>query len=689
MSEESVRKNLRDYLLAENAVQAMLSIDLGNSRTAMALIDHVNESDFLPSGVHCDVPLNWERRVGSDRELKGPYASRISMVVPHDSATSFVRIGEHAVHNERVFRVKSVIGTHSLSSPKRYFADNRIPRTDWKAAEYGAQDAAGSVASGSVADFSGEFPIALASRYGAPDAKRLPRAAMLGGMVAELYEQAHRHANSEAFKLATNDERPRFISHIHLTYPTTFTEDEKCRYRLQVDKAMRVFFTQKKGLADAPFAEILCGIDEASAVLAHYAQTALADSGGNAHAWLSSIGRRCMGGNGYEARVAVIDIGGGTSDLAIANLTQTVGNPNGVDVQLLFLDGVNKAGDDFLAEIAKSWFLPRFVKLLKPQIATADEFAKFRDDYNRWIPKYREFIRTICAWVFDVFNAIENGVGAVTIRIEPEDRRPLSELFAFDDSHEWAPNDRIPNGYSLKIEKEDVLKFQEDARRFFLPVVDRMAREIAALDCDLLILSGKMCELRTIRDLVENLIAVPPFSIVAASDLVKPESGGDVKFATVLGGAQLALQQLGAATARSSISFSIGYALTGNYEWGFTADGLNANPRISNALGNRLAPDEQTGWLSVSIGNLNLYILRQCAGNLGTVTVSHVLCRAQLHRTIAPGSMAQMKVHEDGRLKLMAVHGCASDGTQLTPDDFVLTPHGYSDTVHWLDDGRI
>jgi len=681
MSDEAVRKNLRDYLRDMTAVQAVLSIDLGNSRTAMALIDHVNEPDRHPE-THCDVPLNWERAGESDRKLQGPYASRISMVVPHDGSTSFLRIGKHAAHNERAFPVKSVIGIHSLSSPKRYFADNRIPRTEWKAVEYGEQGA-----TGSVADLSGDFPAALAGRYGASDAKRIPRAAMLGGMVAELYEQAHRHANSVGFKQTTNDERPRFISHIHLTYPTTFTEDEKRRYRLQVDKAMRVLFTQKKGFAEAPFAEILCGIDEGSAVLAHFAQTALTDSGGNAHAWLSSIGRRCTGGSGYEARVAVIDIGGGTSDLAIANLTQTVGNPNGVDVQLLFLDGVNKAGDDFLAEIVKTWFLPKFFKLLKPQLSTTEEHAKFRVDYNEWILKHPEFIHTICAWVFDVFTAIGNGGSAVTIKFQEPDRKWLRELFKFDDSHESI--DKMINGCNLRIEKEDVQKFQEEANRFFLPVIDRMAREIAALDCDLLILSGKMCELRTIRDLVEGLISVPPFSIVAASELVKPESGADVKFATVLGGAQLALQQLGAANARSSISFSLGNALTGNYDWGFTADGSNANPRISSALGNRLTPDEQTGWLAVSIGNQNLYILRQRAGNLGTVTISHVLRRADLHRTIEPGAMVQMKVYDDGRLKIMAVHGYASDGVQLSSDDFVLEAHGYSETTHWLDDGRI
>lgn len=679
MANVAVRKHLHAYLRDTQSVQAILSIDLGNSRTAMALVDQVNELDFSPR-IHCDVPLNWKRADKAIQKLNGPYASRISFVVPHDSTHSFIRIGEHAVYNERLFRDRLVVGSYSLSSPKRYFTDNRIPQTDWKAAAYNGQDA-----SGSIDDFKGTFPVALARRYGAPDAKRMPRAAMLGGMVAELYEQAHLYANSEEFKLKTNDNRPRCISHIHLTYPTTFTEDEKLRYQLQVDKAMRVFFSQQPHeLSEAPFVEILCGIDEGSAVLAHYARTALAKSGGNAHAWLSCIGHRCLGTHGYEARVAVIDIGGGTSDLAIANLTQMVGNPNGVNVQLLFLDGVNKAGDDFLAEIVKSWFLPKFAKLIKPQIDSAAELAEFRNTYNGWILKHREFTRIVCSWVFDVFNAIgpSDEIVTIPIGIKDEDRGLLRTLFGFGEEKELKE-------FTLKIETKEIQKFRNDVYRFFLPVIDRMAREIAALDCDLLILSGKMCELRTLRYLVENLIAIPPFSIIAASELVSPENGSDVKFATVLGGVQLALQKLGAANARSSISFSIGHALTSSYDWGFTTDASSEYPCISNALGNRLALDEKSGWLTVPIGNQNLYILRQRAGSFGTVTVSHVLCRVDSHRTLAPGAMVEIKVYEDGRLKMVTVHGYASDGAQLTVNDFVLVPYGYSDSAHWLDDGRI
>lgn len=678
MADKSVRKNLLDYLRNTGSVQCVLSIDLGNSRTAMALIDRVNDPVHPPI-IHSDVLLKWDRAGNSIKTLKGPHASRISLVMPHDNGLSFLRIGEHAVHNEHVFRGKRIIGTHSVSSPKRYFTDSRLTRTPWKAAEYGKPSEPVL-----VADFSGSFPVALAVRYGTSDAKYLPRSAMLGGMVAELYEQAHVHANSDEFKLATNDDRSRFVSHIHLTYPTTFTIDEKNRYRLQVDKVMRTYFLQKEGFAEAPFAEVICEIDEGSAVLAHYAESALAESGGTANAWLSTIGRLTIDSSRYEARVAVIDIGGGTSDLSIANLTQTTGNPNGVDVQLLFLDGINRAGDDFLAELVKDWFLPSFVKMIKPQDAGPENFEKFRVTYNAWISNHLQFIRTICSWVFNVFNAIERGSSTVSITIIPEDRKPLSELFNFGDSHDWPAT-----GYELKIDKEDICMFQGKAHRFFLPVIDRMAQEIAALDCDFLILSGKMCELPTVRRLIAELIPVPPFSTLAASELVGGEHGGDVKFATVLGGAQLALQKIGASNARSSIRFLIGQALTGKYEWGFTSDVSKVVPRISDKLGNRLAPDQQTGWLNVSIGNQNLYILRQRTGNLGAVTVSHVLRKADIHRTIERCAIVQIKVHENGRLTIMAVHGCASDGTQLMLDDFVLEPHGHNIVVHWLDHGRI
>ena len=664
------RKTLDDFTRGENAVKMMLAVDLGNSRTAIALYDQIDNDEGRAPKEHTDIPLVWEATESAEvRTMRGPFDSRVSTVLPNAADPSFTRIGKQAWHNERAFVNAKRNGDHTLSSPKRYFFDTKASRRGWLCAEQ--------TKAGTVDDLKGEFPDALAHRYGFGKTPSLPRAAMLGAMVAEFYLQADKHANSAAFKKDTNDDRRRFISHVCLTYPTTFTDDERKRYVLQIDKALRVLFACCAKFADVPFVEIVAGIDEGTAVLAYYADMSLGKFG-TAEAWLTTVGRQVRRNpDVYASSMAVIDIGGGTTDVAVVHLTG--GKLAHVDMQLLYREGVNRAGDDFIAEFAQRWLFDRFLKALYPQSLNIPDI---KNAYNRQVQGNPEAIRILSSLACSAVAAIGKTKGGISVPVtlSGDQCETLNKVFS-----EGGKNKLDEKGVSAKIAvtAEDAVFCENLAAEVFGPTMTRMARVIAAFGCDRLLLSGKTCEFDVVKRLIFRTVALPPFCIVPVSEAM---NGRDVKYATVLGGGIIGLKNIATNTS-ASIGFSIGEAMRTKFAWGYEN---NVNQRVLRIReGNNKLELNADGFAEIEYRGKDIYIIRQCYGKNSVVCVSHRIKHTAENRRVDSSAKITIRINNDGRVRIVRAEGAHTDGSHVSADDFECVNFSQTDNGHWMDDGRV
>ena len=656
------RTTLGDYLAKHDFVQALLAIDLGNSRTGVVVVDQVNERGH-EAKIHARIPLDGRDEFKDSQA--GPFDSLVACTIDDDS---FIRIGGHARQITRAFDGKT--GEKFLSSPKRYYFDDAPSRVRWLAGK--RKDQKNDFES---APLSGVLAGGLAARFGCEETDRLPRAGLLGGMVVELYAQAMRYMNGAAFKKLTSDPRPRFISHVHVTHPTTLTSDERARYVLQIDKALRVY-SALRAASEAPFIGVRSDVDEAIAVLGHFAEREIGRAGGNVPAWLSTIGRYDAG-VGYTARVAVIDIGGGTTDLTIADIVAD--GAAKANIIQLFLDGVNSAGDDVIAEVIKTVL---FKKVATVIIGTAGGVTpdQLKARYNGFVgdnPGIIAILVSVAVKALLCLNKAGNDSRvAADIRLAEtaEDRAMFvklrKEIIDGDPVDGWA------EGLKISISEEDMDNLRACLEIVLSRVLEDMGREIAAFECDLMVISGKITSIKVVHELLAEYVALPPWAIVNMNDA----AGGseDVKYATVRGGAQAAMHALGVANASCHTEFFVGRDLSSGYDWGCTPNPRIQNLRISKEMGTELV--EADGYVIVPYVNATVYLLRQRRGGWGTVAVSHEITKRDLHKPVVGTVFIKLSVKNE-RVAIVEVTG------GYDKVDFECRVHGFAGGKHWMDHG--
>lgn len=674
--------DLHNYLQKTKSVQVVLSIDLGNSRTAIAVADQVNESGGKIR-VYTDIPIHWELSTINPVQ---PVQSVVSCV---NDDQSFVKVGGHSRFNMRNLLAHPKPGNRSLSSPKRYYFDASRSQAGWLASITEAAKFTG-------CDYlKGAFADALARRYGCTVPGEMPRAGLLGGLVVELYRQADSYVNSVEFHSKANDSRTRFISHVQITYPTTFSTDEKHRYVLQCQKAMNVWHDIALNNSDpvkheAPIVEVLSATDEAAAVLGYYADTAIQRAGGNVRSWLASFGRIASGKT--SARIAVIDIGGGTSDLTVADIVEGK-TPTEAIVLQIYLDGENRAGDDFLTLLIKDCVFPLFRKTVKGSSTLSDK--EFNEKYNSFVENDKSIIQPLVSLAYRMVAAVDKGKEQKSVKLcgNDDDRIAILDLMDRIDATKWKDKSEQQqlDSMTIPIDNTVVDAVKKILKNVLGPVFLRMGKKIAAYDCDLLVLAGKPMEWTLLSELVNEFIPMPPWAVARVANLMKEHQ--DSKFATVLGSLQIALRTLQVVNASSHVGFQVGADLTRGYVWGMTTQPDVANLLINKEAGTELHVDG-AGEVRIPFSGQIVYLLRQRFGKTGTVAVTHCISKRDQHRKIGAGAHGIVKTgggHGDNkdRVQLARVEGFWENGEMLTTDDFDCRIHGFTGGRHWMDDGRI
>ncbi len=388
--------------LQSPSVAVDLVLDVGNTHTCGVLIeDHGSRNEGLQQTTELHVrslshPQRFSEALFSSR-LEFSQAQfgkpHFSMESGRDDAfvwPSIVRVGEEA-HSLALQR-QGTEGDSGISSPRRYLWDDAPAHQPWRFSQPQSKSQREPNATA--------FPLMNLMNdegqplYSLPLDERLPvftprysRSSLMTMMLCELLAQALSQINGVTHRQTMGyNNAPRRLRNLILTLPSAMPEQEREIFRLRMEEAIGLVwkamgwhpqdeaFNPARGgeYTAVPVPKVQMEWDEATCgQLVWLYNEALVNYAGQSGVFFRNLARpdRLPGPGeapGSTLRVASVDIGGGTTDLAIAQyqLDEGVGSNVKIKPRLLFREGFKVAGDDILLDVIQLWVLPAIEKAL-------------------------------------------------------------------------------------------------------------------------------------------------------------------------------------------------------------------------------------------------------------------------------------------------------------------------------------
>ncbi|NAT76033.1 virulence factor SrfB [Dickeya dadantii] len=397
--------------LKEPAINVDLILDVGNSHTAGILVeDHADESNGLKQTYELQI-----------RDLSQPhylynelFDSRVefaqarfgkqnfSFESGRDDAfvwPSITRVGREA--SRLALQRQGTEGSSGISSPRRYLWDEEPYVPGWRFSQTNSPRQQEPLATA--------MPLTMLVNdegqplFSLPLDERLPvfdphysRSSVMTFMLSELLAQALMQMNSPAQRLKMiHANAPRQLRNIILTLPSAMPKPEREIFRRRMIEAIGLvwkamgwhpadedFLTvEGKRHSSMPVPEVQMEWDEATCgQMVYLYNEAQVNFGGRAEAFFASMARpdKELADDeqpGKTLRIASIDIGGGTTDLAITQywLDDGVGSNVKIIPRLLFREGFKVAGDDILLDVIQLYVLPALQVALKKAGVTSPD----------------------------------------------------------------------------------------------------------------------------------------------------------------------------------------------------------------------------------------------------------------------------------------------------------------------------
>lgn len=382
--------------LGTAAINVDLILDVGNTHTCGVIIeDHGEANDGLRQTMELQV-----RSLSEPQFLNSPlFTSRLefsqarfgkqhfSVESGRDDAfvwPSIVRVGDEArkLATERL----GSEGHSGISSPRRYLWDETPSSQAWRFSLLTPKTQREPLATAwplmNLMNDDGE-PL-----WKLPADERLPvfspqysRSSLMTQMLCELLAQALVQINSVASRQRMGfSNSPRHLRNLILTLPSAMPGQEREIFRRRMQEAIALVWKalgwhpqdedfaseQGKRQSRVPVPNIHMEWDEASCgQLVWLYNEAMVHFRGQTEACFNSFARSDRLPEPGEApgrtlRVASIDIGGGTTDMAITrySLDDGIGSNVKISPTLLFREGFKVAGDDLLLDIIQRCVLP-------------------------------------------------------------------------------------------------------------------------------------------------------------------------------------------------------------------------------------------------------------------------------------------------------------------------------------------
>lgn len=552
------------------AIPVSLVLDFGNSRSSAVLVEAREKGLFA-------IPLAMREQSNPLRTSDETFDSRVTFLPPPfdrnvfpvavgDSfaTPSIVKMGKEALDRalETPHRYQC-----TLSSPKRYLWESREVGERWHFAT--PIDASGGghpehkPVFGRVLKYVVEDQGGIALRQDGPsspaDPRYAPRAMMLFAMI-EILSQAYAQINSAKYRAFQGKEQsPRVLAHVSLTFPSAMREEEKTVYEALVRNAVSLtsyLFNvprerQPNWNAQLANYEPFLFTDEALAAQMVYLYQEVGQNFAGSFEELVSIYGRKDDGALDTLRVASVDIGGGTSDVMIAEYTdKQPGTGTSLGIKKLFQDGVSVAGDEVCRAIVEDIVLAQVLT----QLPTPASRAKLAHLFGEGDGGHGAAWRTLRSKLVPYFwLPLARCYWALAEGFEPKDHadgklyRP-QEIFALFGSFSWSPAvveeadkflaSAVPEfpGLSNVFLRLDRGAVETTAMGVLREPLRRYADIIAQFDVDVLVLAGRTSALKCVRDVFVSEMTVSPARVVTMSSYAvgewypsKWQEGGRIK----------------------------------------------------------------------------------------------------------------------------------------------------------------
>ena len=597
-------------------IEALLAIDLGNTRSCALLCDDIrNITHHSGLQIH-KVPLySYTDSKTSDVGVFDSYVSFSKI-----AGVSFARVGREAIPVANTLRGLKDSGDFYLSSPKRYFWDFDENLNGWKILN-----------NEKSAVHPSDIPVAqlLAPAFDTEDVDNLPRSAVLASMLVEIMEQAETYINSSYFYSVTA--LPKVISHVCVTFPAGWSDQERKKYHEVLQAAVDVYQSQRCNKTSLITLDVTC--DEATAVLLCYIYGEISKYSGFADTWLRAIGRTSLyNPDETHARIAVIDVGGGTSDLAIVNV-QNKKSQAGLNLQIdkLYKDGTNKAGDLLLQKIAEQILVEKIASGTIASNAPKNIRASYASQFSQRLnalsndPRVKQLTRRF--WfplAIDFITAINREESRIGL---PDSFSLLLEIIK--DHPEWTRNNVNEDLSEIEITDADRQLFGKIVTTTFRDTAMLFGAAIYAFDADVVILSGKTTETEQVARVFQKYCYlpdsrfIPMWNYMIGDWCTIAEAGkiGDSKYTTAIGAVlyEVVNQHFPIQSLEASVLTQNAQGLNdGNCLWGIANNGYFF---ASDAI---LKPGCNENWVSFS-GHPKLLARRRFAVDATEVSISYEL----------------------------------------------------------------
>jgi hypothetical protein len=341
---------------------------------------------------------------------------------------------------------------------------------------------------------------------------KFPRRAVLVAQFYEILCQAFLQINSIRSRSdSLHPRRKRNLTDLVMAYPSGMCREEVQQYRKQVEKAVAIF--SKTHLHSAtPRIELHCKLDEGSAGQLAYVFGEIKMLG-SSKTWFQTVGR-----NG-KTRIANLDIGGGTTDLMIADYEDHARGP-ATDLHCITVhqDGISRGGDHLVQALLERELIPmicRSLSMSPEQAATV-----FTGNFGGQVNLRRKI------WLDHIFLPLAYQYMERTI--SGNTQTPLewmtvvggeqSLLDDFDHTVAELIQDagfKSISDVNISYETES---FDQILTEVFGDILDHYTSVIAEADCDIVLLSGKGSDIKLIQKFVHNRLSLPSDRIVPLGD---------------------------------------------------------------------------------------------------------------------------------------------------------------------------
>ena len=369
-----------------------------------------------------------------------------------------------------------------------------------------------------------------------PDAPRYPRAEGITWNALTILETAFKQIASPQWRehLGQRDV-PRQLRYVLVTFPPGWTGREMELYRCKWQKAIDIFalthFEDRRLVTSGGHRPVLrMEIDEAVASQLPFVYGEIRRLGNQGENWLSLVGRGR--GESARARILNIDIGGGTTDIAIVEYQDRLPGPGvKLSAELLFRDSTTIAGDFLVKRVIEAVLLPAIGEGIKGDPLKRQQFdslmrAEKRNDRGLWNRiTLQVFVPIVRWWLGNRYDnpATQNAYSPAEMRGTTE--ATVEESIVGTDLTAGNYKESFNHLCEMKglgprmLPYKDPLHYREPRvnqciAEVFEALFQSLAKIVEAFDCDLVLVNGKPSELPNIRQLLEKHLPLLPHRII-------------------------------------------------------------------------------------------------------------------------------------------------------------------------------